>query len=282
MESLWNDWLDRHNVIVFDLDGTLINDEGNPFPEVIEGLRYLKSRGTQLFLATGRSVQSVKELSLPSEFIDLFVESIICNDGNVIYNRITESVKVLKSLAISTINELEEYIGTEADFILQGKEGTFASNNIAAIKYATLYNVKRSGIYVFKKQNLSLENIFLIIIFPRDLKRYQISINKIVYSNQVEFLNNKFNRVKILPKDTCKAEGLKMLFKKYKYSLEGVIAVGNGENDITLLMKCSKGVCVMDSPDSLKAVSNIHLQQDIGAFLKSTRINNLEEKGDYL
>ena len=68
-------------MLVFDLDGTILNDSYNVSMELIQFIREI-SKEHLVYIATGRSISDAyryyKELNLEND--------IICNNGGLIYN----------------------------------------------------------------------------------------------------------------------------------------------------------------------------------------------------
>jgi Cof subfamily protein (haloacid dehalogenase superfamily) len=73
--------IDRFRLIVFDLDGTLVDENLNTTEEDIEGIRKARQRGLTITLATGRTFRS----ALPYvQKLDIALPVILCNGAAIV------------------------------------------------------------------------------------------------------------------------------------------------------------------------------------------------------
>jgi len=257
------------NFAAFDLDGTLLNENGEVFDNIMKGLTLLKNQNIEMFIVTGRTVSSLIDSNIPKEFLELFNENIICNDGIILYNNKTKLIKTYSSIQSTIITKLIEYIGNKNDYALEIDGKIFSPNKRSALKYSMVYKINRGSIIISDpKSSLQEENITKFVIFPKQdeikkilgfLKKNECNVKKIKFLDALE----------VTPKETCKATGLLNYLRENRKmrNLNKVISFGDGTNDCTLLKKCIFGISVIGShPDAVKN-SDMHLTQSLGEYL---------------
>lgn len=256
--------LKKHAFAAFDLDGTLINDENQVYDQVFEGLQYLKSIGLQLIIATGRTINALNSLKLNDKYLDLFVNQIILNDGNVIYNRTNGMYQVINSIPFEYFEEIHSWNEREIDFVIEMNGCHYANTKEAALKYANVFKTNRKYIRISQLGLFEFSEITEIALFPR--KKNNMIDSKIFTDLHVKY-TSLYDTTLLLPKRTCKGTGLLKALKDKEIGLDKVIAFGNGKNDITMFNKCNTSVAVKNSEKDLAKIATFQLRHEIGPYL---------------
>ena len=69
-------------IFATDVDGTLLNDQGQVHPETIEAFKKAQEQGSYTVIATGRAVIRTKPLLNKIPYVDFLV----CNNGSAVYD----------------------------------------------------------------------------------------------------------------------------------------------------------------------------------------------------
>jgi len=69
-------------IFATDVDGTLLNDQGEVHPDTIKAFKQAQEQGSYTVIATGRAVVRTKPLLNKIPYVDFFV----CNNGSVVYD----------------------------------------------------------------------------------------------------------------------------------------------------------------------------------------------------
>ncbi|MGG3662119.1 HAD-IIB family hydrolase [Bacillus gobiensis] len=270
IEDIWETWINQGvKIVAFDLDNTLIFENQLIDDHLIDGLRDLKSKGLRLFIVTGRTIQSLKERNLPKYFLDLFEETIFCNDGNVIYNWHSDQVRVLNGLDINQFKQYWNQNHTLVNMVIESN-GRFYSNSkkVKIINKYQTYFFFNDQLEFVDLNNFQPENISKIYLFPK----VNTTMEELEKLEEIEFEKSEMyfydDFIKIIPLDTSKAKGFKTFLRTLGFSLSDVIAFGNGSNDVSLLLESKVGVAVKNSEQVLIECADLYLQEQLAFFLK--------------
>ncbi|QPA52723.1 HAD-IIB family hydrolase [Lysinibacillus sphaericus] len=268
-----NDILTNNHIkfAAFDLDGTLLNEQGKLIRDVHNGLHNLVCQGIVPFIVTGRSLDSFLSLELSDEFLSLFNENILCSDGNILFNREKKEIKVYSSLKRELLYFIDDYYKNQAEYIVEVDGIHYATSKEAVLKYSMVFSTKRNKIKLLDLQTLNFNSLTEIIIFPHK-KTSEISLPLYIkpWCNTQHM--KYFNSTILLPRDICKATGLVNFLKEEfgNQNLNHVIAFGDGRNDTTLLKESKIGIAMNISHEEAIANCDIHLDVSIGEFLNKT------------
>ncbi|EML6324636.1 HAD-IIB family hydrolase [Bacillus cereus] len=271
MQSIWEEWISKCKVVAFDLDETLICTNGKLYDGVLEGVKFLRDCGLNLVIVTGRTIIELQHLTFSDSFLSLFDPNIICHDGDVIYDIKTGDTKTLRSLDSTYLEELLTSINPYTSFSFEKNGRMYANTREAAVKSAMLFHINRSAIKLIENIDCyNLSDIPIMYFFPEDEHIFEDLYKREGLNMKLKH-SGKLGMIKLLPKHQCKSFGLKYLLENKRFKLTEVIAVGNGENDVSLFGACKYGAAVRNSVKELIAVADIHLTEELGDFLQKGR-----------
>lgn len=230
-------------LIFFDIDGT-IYDENKEIPEsTIDAINKLKKSGHIVAIATGRAPYMFKEV-IKETGIDTFVSlngQIVVNNGEIISKYPLNKEELTSIVEKAHINnhplvffgETAVYANVESDQDISESLGTLKMD------YPEYHNT-----YYLDHP------VYQALIFHADDEDDK-------YDNNFKAL--KFYRWHplsrdIVPNDRSKAEGIKELSDKLGFSLDEVVAFGDGPNDVEMITEVGCGVAMGNAVDALKAV----------------------------
>lgn len=248
-------------VLISDVDGTLI-DENNKVPkENIEAIEYFRAHGGKFTLATGRipdallSVVSGIELDLPC----------ICHNGCSIYD-------MGKREYISMV-ELEKSAKTAAEEML-------LISPVSGIEVMTT-----EGIYVVKQTaatdyHLSLEKVsakyrnsfdevkvpWLKILFGQSDEETGYLNEKMIgskWKEQFTIIRTHKFYFEIFNKNASKGNALCDLCKRFKIDLKNVIAIGDNDNDVSMIELSGIGAAPENAYESVKEKAQIITKSNV-------------------
>lgn len=254
-------------LLVFDLDGTLLNSSHRVPPDIGDLLLSLRERGIETTLATGRPFAAVQgfiqDLGLQLPLIVFNGAVVITPDGTQL------SARQLPLSSARTILKLLADTSAANHFYLHATDNFFYSNR----KGATAdYITKKDGIGCRYVQSLSdvlndanCDPMKMFSIGPRDeLEQVKAAVQQVepsvtcVFSehDMLEFLGPKVN----------KGTALSVLCESIGMTRETVIAFGDNMNDLEMLQVAGTGVAMDTGPDDLQAEAD-RVISDISTFL---------------
>ena len=242
-------------VLCSDLDGTLIDENNVISKENIEAIEYFRAHGGKFMIATGRVPEAVYNTlgALKTDF------PCICHNGCSVYdlNR----------------NEYEETISLDDGAVSVAKEimNSSLSSGVEVMTIKGICVVKRTPATDF---HIQFEKVDFIT--SDKIENAPKPWFKILFAQSPEetemikerFLNSSHNKTynlqkthslyyEIFNKNASKGAALTKLCKKHKIDLKNVIAIGDNENDISMLSVAGKSAAVSNASDIVKRHADI-------------------------
>ena len=240
-------------LIAIDLDGTLLNDNGELSNENIKAINKVKTLGHKVIIATGRSysgaINIYKQLNLDTP--------LVIHNGAYVINPSDKTFKIQKN---TLCNKLTRNIITSLKPFLLGAYYTIKDTTYA-------YNLNKSIEKFFNGENSEY-------VVDGDLSTFDYSPCNIVltvnskYKNEfLSVFNNNYKDLldlrlwmeekdylvyEVFDKNISKYTGIKHVLKHYNLSNDNLIAIGDNHNDVDMIKNARIGVAVSNAADVLK------------------------------
>jgi len=260
---------DKFKILALDLDGTML-DNGKLSPVVEETLAKIVDRGTEIAIATGRSLTTVPLVVRELPYIRY---AILCN-GACVYDYKEKKI----------INELPLDLNLALDIIDAIKSSTpivaiYSDTVILPIRtyirylrswefWKRIYNrntsrkmVKealKSTKIVFSlkhtliRRNEPVENLKMRFAYQRQWNKAK----KILDQFPIEVVTTMGLDFEINAKGVTKAAGLKALCEYLSISNEQVMAAGDSGNDLEMLKHAGFAIVMDNADDKIKEVAD--------------------------
>lgn len=229
-------------LIVMDLDGTLLNEEGKLTDYTKKILKKI-SENNVLIAASGRGLNGIK---IALEDIYSYFSYYICGNGSFIYHK-NEIIyeKLLSKKDIELISELAKELNT--DFrILTHEQCETPKGEEETIKEAN-----KNGLPIIKTNSFSRG--FKMTISGQKEKMDEImSKLKQLNMDDLSYCRSDYNNIDFGAKGVSKAEALKYICDKYNYAYKDTIALGDAGNDAEMLCFTEIGVAMKNAMPELK------------------------------
>lgn len=255
-----------------DLDGTLLDALCRPFTGVQCGIAGLRASGITPILVTGRSPTGFSQL----EDIDLLLgecdDDILLCYGNTILSRRNRLLRHRRQCETKILEQLLQMPGI--DLVMNDGSSLIATSRSASTYFALAYRIARSQIPVVPV------HLFPICLFT-DLT---VFIGNSTVSHVVAQLPCEVQRIDSLgaevvrPIGTDKAEALQqhMLGKFGEADLSRTLAIGNGADDATMLLRSAFGIATLGADRAALATADLCLTVGLGQYL----LNLFAESGN--
>lgn len=247
-------------LLALDMDGTLFTTEKTITEENKIALKKAQALGVKVVITTGRPLKAISHVLEELNLYNADNYSITFNGGLVQRN----NGEVLDASALS-FDELEVISSALVPLSLP----------MDVISDGTVYSIPSQGVHSqYHQANPMLTFVELDTLndLPRD-----ISYNKVVVVTDADFLDTQIPKIpshlhkdfeifksreiilEIMPKGVHKAVGLELLTKHLGLKAEQVMAVGDEENDVTMLKWAGLGIAMANgsaiAKESAKAVT---------------------------
>lgn len=238
--------MNEYKLIVFDLDGTLLNNRMKISDYSKIKINKLIKNGIKCAIISGRNLTDIKEIIKNIQFC--YIGAL---NGALIYNN--ETFKVEKESFINkkivndilTDMEINNYVKdfyTNDNVIITG----YAKN-----KFARSYQEKlRPDIIKSDLQNKNIYEIDVIGENDSESKRVYNYLNK-KYNKLISIKNGGYNFIILNNKKVSKGNTLNYISKKLKIDLKQTIVVGDSESDLTMFNKNCYKIAMKNSNKEL-------------------------------
>lgn len=253
-----------YQMIVTDLDGTLLNSRSSLSQKTILTIERLKKENKIIVIASGRTYAEIVRLTKPLDLLSYNKAYFICYNGvlTVKTNPFTVLMKItLKKDDVKQI--IDSLKDQDIKYHIFGENRLFLSNDI---KY-TLEDHQSKEVEV-KKINVNEydqeDDIYKLLIYDDKSKLDYVKKHiPLFISNNYSVVKSSDQLLEIFHKEGSKGHALIYLSKLLSIPQEEIIAFGDEENDISMIEFAGLGV----------AVSNA--KQDVISAAKVTTLSNV-------
>lgn len=239
-----------YRLVALDLDGTLLTNDHTISAETMTALDRVRQLGVKIVIATGKTRRSADVVWQQLGFQGAGVYS----QGLIVYDE-TDKVIYRRKLPTKVVAELEEW-ARETQFTLIAYSGNRLLSHQPSEYSERLQNYHEPTVEMV--ESLAKHEINKIIIcapvphleanLPTLSQRWPRHVS-LIRAGIADF-------VEMVPITSSKGDGLRRLLARLGLTWLDVLAMGNAENDIEMLLWAGCGVAVDNAPDIVKAAAN--------------------------
>lgn len=242
-------------MIVVDLDGTILNNNGKVSMITKQYLMKLKEEGYIITIATGRIYASAMDATDGAKFANY----IITDTGSCIYNGKNDKPLYMNPISKNTTIKLFNYYDENCRYIYFCDKNTlYKYSDETPNSDSKLVKTTKDKDYILN----SCKNISHTSISMKNndavIKLYNKMINEMpeldIAVMQDSFSDKKW--IEIIPTGCSKYNSIKILAKHLNISNDEIIAFGDGLNDLDMLEKCGCGVALCNALTEVKEKAN--------------------------
>ena len=250
----------KYKLICTDMDGTLLNNEKKVSKATLESIKKAHDKGVKIAITTGRIFISAKYYG---ELLKIQAPIIASNGAyiregdNLIYKCILGIENCRELLKIFNYYELVPHFYTA--------EGIFAGNSMYTSKF---YEKSNSVVpEQFKIKIKTVENweevfenhqmdILKAVAIDDDINKIKKAKEDIKKLGMYEVVSSFSNNFEVMNKNVSKGRAAKRLTEYYNLNKSEVIAIGDNENDISMIEYAGLGVAMENATDETKKIAN--------------------------
>ncbi|OQY43006.1 MAG: hypothetical protein B6227_00380 [Fusobacteriia bacterium 4572_74] len=253
--------------VMLDLDGTLLDNLHKISDTNKEILKKLEDKGIKIFLATGRSYESMRSYH---EELNLTTPAICYNGAKIIHHNGSEKEYPVKEKSLKILIEIAREYKTHLNIY---QHEIWYSENITN-KETEIYK-DISGLEPVKKDFDRLDEMFSTKVLYIGEHENLLKIEKDIKDRLGDGIHTTFSKpffLEILDRNVNKGTAMKNIMEEENISLSQVIAFGDGLNDKEMLETAGVGVAMDGAFEELKQVAD-HVtisnnESGVGEFLK--------------
>lgn len=244
-------------LVAIDLDGTLLRDNKTISKRNKKVLAEAKQRGVKIVICTGRPLSAIEHILWDLHLFDNEDYSITFNGGLVQRNQSGEILGKI-SFSFAEVNRLVEIVQNHNlpidilsdDTVLQlsSEEKSWYEQ---ANPYLTFLKVTTEEL-----KEYSIFNKAVSAFIP---ERIDCELNNLKKELGLDFelVKSRDMLLEFLPKGVSKAYGLKILTKKLKLTFAEVMAIGDEENDLSMIKVAGLGVAMANAVQKIKNLADV-------------------------
>lgn len=253
-------------IIFIDVDGTLVDYEGNLPDSAVTAVRKARANGHRVYISTGRSKAEVYQ-----NIWDIGLDGMIGGNGSYVENHGTVILHQLISYE-QCVHIVDWLHGRGLEFYLESNNGLFASEHFETAGEPVIQEYsRRKGLG--SADAMTIRKAFPDMIFGGEL--YRDDLNKVSYilNSYQDFLDAKeefpdlenntwggagetalFGDLGV--KNITKANAIQCLLDYLKADIEDTIAIGDARIDIPMLSFCNFGVAMGSGGEEIRAMAD--------------------------
>lgn len=237
-----------------DLDGTLLNDDRQISKENLDAIEYFKNEGGSFSFITGRPYLISKDIC---EKIKPNVP-LGCFNGGGLYD-VSKDEFIWSVVLDKSAFEIVDFVNKNFD-----KMG-IQINTQKSIYYMKESNGTRlfreitNTPYIYGDYNTINDPIIKVIFATDDgeyMDEFSREIVKHPLASRFAFVRSEFILFELLPKEVNKGNVLKVLADYLKIDMKRTIAIGDYDNDVSMLKMAGLGVAVDNAVPAAKEAAD--------------------------
>ena len=237
--------------IFFDLDGTLLDSEKEISSSTVDYLKELSSRGIVLAISSGRDVASILPILRQAGLEDV-MDVIVANCGADVYDI---SSKTMRQHFYFSAEELKEILKRYSSFegvsvLFHNPDKLFASSWQPMVDVFSAAN-GFIGWHDPAKEDF-VESARVEILYPSEKRDDLLAPFFSLVPEGVRGMDSDTFIFELIREENSKAGGIRLFVEERGDSLEDVMCIGDGENDLEMLEACGKGVAMKNAKDIVK------------------------------
>jgi Cof subfamily protein (haloacid dehalogenase superfamily) len=263
----------KYKMLVTDMDCTLLNKEKKVSDRNREAVRKAIEKGVHMVLATGRIYTSAR---VYARLLGVSTP-IIASNGAIIreaaYNNPEDTEKTIfkDTLRVDTVNEMIKLSRKYGVFCHFFTEDTIYAEKLVnvSLRYTEwnkfLGSDDQVKIRIVDDIEKALEgnkpDILKAVVVDGDSEKLQLLRNDIEGTGIVSVSQSMKDNIEVMNKGVTKGNAVKMLAQMYGIQREEIIAIGDNENDMSMIEYAGLGIAMGNAEESLKSVAK-HITGD--------------------
>ncbi|QGZ97750.1 Cof-type HAD-IIB family hydrolase [Mycoplasma sp. NEAQ87857] len=247
--------LDMIENFVFDLDGTLLNEQGKINPQNYKMLLELSKQGKNIIIATGRPLYTAKNIikDLPTKFPIIFA------NGSMIYDlkqqKFIKTFPIEKEYALNIYNQMNQW---GYDLLIYIPESVIGINTFKTDFFSSKnYNHRIGEQHFWENPDFNTKDYdlckFLVIKRSNEEEKFNDVISFINKIPNVYGVVSQPPYLDVMSSKATKGNGLKYLFEQYNLDLNKTICFGDADNDESMFEICKFSGATANAFESVKS-----------------------------
>lgn len=265
----------NYKLVLFDLDGTLLNDHRGISETNLEALKALKSMGVKVGFATGRTLKSVSpylKTVNPNGPLILFNGCRIWDTEN---NHYVSQINLKREATIAALRLAREYPDLHINLYVND-EIYISKKTPTSLESETKDGVPHNvvgDLCTWMESNSTFEATKIMLIGQP--QRLELFSKDFEFSCDIRcsLIRSEWNYLEIMHEGINKGAALPLVEKVFHIGGHEIISFGDNLNDIDLIKKSGIGIAMENAHPTLKSIADNTIGDNnsnaIGQFLNN-------------
>ena len=247
-------------LIATDMDGTLLTDEPRILPPTVAVLRRASEAGIVLALASGRLPDDASFYAVDAQL----PMHVIALNGAVTLEKPLGAVQDVHHLSLPTVQRIMTRLDAEnVQYAVFGVHEVVASDDMplsrAQMVIGTFLN-REGGRTAFRNQKCGIEtavqDCVKVVVFSQNLPLLA-DLRAFVLDTcpDADVTSSWWDNIEIVPKSASKGNALRALAASLGIPMTQVMALGDSDNDLSMLQAAGVSVAMGNANDRVKAAA---------------------------
>lgn len=244
-------------LIAIDMDGTLLNEKHLVTDKVKKAIKEASNAGIKIVLCTGRPVHAVyeylKELDLPQDEEDY----VISLNGTVVQKTTTWEIVYSHELSHEQLKLAEHLIEPfKMNFTYFDEKNYYYTGEPTEMLQFDADLLDMEAVHLPLEELPKELTIFkaMYVAEEAELDRLATSLPSFIAENFYPIRSLSYV-LELLPQGANKGEALTGLATKLGFTMDEVMAIGDGENDVDMIKVAGTSVAMGNAVDSIKDIA---------------------------
>ncbi|MCC8167836.1 MAG: Cof-type HAD-IIB family hydrolase [Clostridiales bacterium] len=254
-------------LLALDLDGTVLNSQSEVSPITRSAICEATRAGVYVVLSTGRPYSGIPR----NQFEGLGIQYCITTNGSGIYKYDTGECLYINAMPENFIIPILQKLLTydiHLDAYIEGKAYTSLATASAGLKlnfppnllkYVLGTRIKVADLPEFIRDNHYDVQKITMNFYPTEdgtLKDRQAVVDYLHGIEGITCVSGGFNNLEFTKDDVSKGNSLRILADMLGLSIDETMAIGDTENDLSIIEAAGMGVAMGNATDDVKAIAD--------------------------
>ncbi|WMM25787.1 Cof-type HAD-IIB family hydrolase [Tissierella sp. MB52-C2] len=244
----------KYKLVAIDMDGTLLNSDNQISERTRVAIEKAKEKGAHIVISTGRVLKSAlyysETLKLRNPIIACNGAIIVDESANVIYKKPIEKSLIKTIIDIAKHKNIYYHFYDESRFYSHVRvEEILKFYNEGSEKSTIDMEVFEDIEEIIRNKDLNVYKFIFIDDNKDNLQSLRLELDKI---DNIGTSSSWINNIEAMGYNVSKGEAVKELCTRINIKPEEVIAIGDSENDLSMIRFAGLGVAMGNGDEIIK------------------------------
>ncbi|CAH1855497.1 Cof-type HAD-IIB family hydrolase [Convivina intestini] len=246
-------------IVAIDIDGTLLNDQREITPAVAQAVDDAVAQGVKVVITTGRPISGVKDI-LKSLKLDQASQFVITHNGGLMATADGQQIIHRNTLTLDDFKEVNDFMVQEGAYLqVEAMDQAYTTNHL--IDYWASYenDLVHLPLHVHDHADelAGIDFIKLIAMAEADkLNDLQAKVPADI-QDKMEVVRSTAHNLEFMNQTASKGNALLALAKYLNVDPQETMAIGDQENDLSMIKAAGIGVAMGNAIDPVKKIAQV-------------------------